>query len=1108
MSHEAIHELFHQAAMRFPHNIAIARAGQEITYRELEETANNLANFLLSSGLGKGSVVAILSDDSLAVVRAMLAILKAGGAFVPLDPDLPEKRLEAIVEEVSPEWFLVESKFFARICAIAKNVAIRARVVCLDEAVHSQEKADSILALDGLQEYWNPSKPDVHWQPDDMCYLYFTSGSTGRPKGIAGRLKGIDHFIRWEIHTLGVNSGTRVSLLLPLTFDGSLRDVFVPLCAGGTICIPQGRDTILDAHRLAHWLDEQRIEIVHCVPSVFRSLINENPTPDRFPSLRAILLAGEPLLPSDVGRWMDIFGERVQLINLYGTSETTMAKFIYFVKPSDKERPSIPVGKPMPGARALILDEKAMPCPSGVVGEIYIRTPYRSLGYYRQPELTSEVFITNPFNTDPEDIVYKTGDLGRLLEDGNYEYLGRTDQQVKIRGVRVELGEIENLLRKHGAVRDVVVIDRQDRNQTKYLCAYVVLDEENEATELRDYLSAYLPVHMLPSVFIPMRKLPRTLNGKVDRKALPTPAETQAEGGKNHVAPRTPIEEMLAGIWMQVLGVSRVGIFDNFFQLGGHSLLATQIISRVRVTFDVDLPLPILFEKPTVAGQAESIDSYLKAGTRLSEMPILRIPRDSNLPLSFAQQRLWILNQLERESPHYNMPATVRLSGTLNVQALEQTISEIVRRHEALRTVFPAVDSRPVQIILPATAMKLRMLDISHLAEAEREVEARRLTAVEFRQPFALASGPLVRAMLVKVREQEHIAIFTMHHIVCDGWSMGIIMREVAQLYRNFVKGEPSSIPDLTFQYADFAAWQRQQMQGEILDAHLSYWQRRLADLSELRLPTDYPRPQTPSYSGGHNPVSLPRNLTESLKELSRSQGCTLYMALAAAFKVVLHWYSRQDDIVIGTDVANRNRSEIEGMVGFFVNQLVLRTDLSGNPGFRDLLQREREVVLGAYAHQDLPFDKLVEILNPDRSKGRSPLFQVKLVLQNIPQEALELPALTLSSLGVGHKTAKFDLMLTLLESPDGMTGVFEYSTALFDKETVHHMEAQLQRILRQVIAQPDARLSDLREILNEADRQHRAKKESEVKQASLKRFDNFKRKKDNLSRMGGEESL
>lgn len=1103
MSYEAIHELFHQAAMRFPDNIAIASAEQEITYRDLEATANNLANFLVTSGLNKGSVVAILSQDSLAAARAILAVLKAGGAFVPLDPELPEKRLEAIVGEVSPEWFLVDSKFFARICTIAKDAGIHAQVVCLDEEC-PQEKPDGISVPDGLKEFWNPSKPEVNWQPDDMCYLYFTSGSTGRPKGIAGRLKGIDHFIRWEINTLNVNMGTRVSLLLPLTFDGSLRDLFVPLCAGGTVCMPPGRDTILNARKLALWLDEQRIEIIHCVPSVFRSLINENLTPQMFSSLRAILLAGEPLLPSDVGRWMEIFGERVQLINLYGTSETTMAKFIYFVTPDDKNRPSIPVGKPMPGARALVLDEKGMPCPPGVVGEIFIRTPYRSLGYYRQPELTKEVFLPNPFNNDPDDIVYKTGDLGRVLEDGNYEYLGRTDQQVKIRGVRVELGEIENLLRKHKAVRDVAIVDQQDRNQTKYLCAYVVLDEEKEASGLREYLAAYLPVHMLPSVFIAMKKLPRSLNGKVDRKALPTPAETQAEAGKDYVAPRTPVEEMLAGIWMQVLGVSRVGIFDNFFQLGGHSLLATQIISRVRVVFDVELPLPILFEKPTVSGLAESIENYLKTGTQASGTPIVRIPRNGHLSLSFAQQRLWILNQLERESPHYNMPAAVRLNGTLNVQALEQTISEVIRRHEALRTAFPAVDNRPVQVVLPFTSIKLLILDLSHLAEEEREAEARRLVGIEFRRPFDLNSGPLVRATLLKVREQEHMALFTMHHIVCDGWSMSIIMREVAELYRAFVQGEQSSIPDLEFQYADYADWERQQMQGEVLDAHTAYWKRQLANLAELQLPTDFPRSSTPSYKGGHIAVSLTRNLVEGLKELSRSQGSTLYMALAVAFKVVLQWYSKQDDIVIGTDVANRNRSETEGLIGFFVNQLVLRTDLSGNPGFRDLLQREREVVLGAYAHQDLPFDKLVEIINPDRSQGRSPLYQVKLVLQNLPEETLELPSLTLSSLGVGNQTAKFDLMLTLLETPDGMAGVFEYSTALFDKETIRQMEAHLQRVLQQVVAYPNTRLSDLKEMLDEADKQYHARKESELKQASLKRFDNLKRKKDNLSHMEG----
>jgi amino acid adenylation domain-containing protein len=438
-----------------------------------------------------------------------------------------------------------------------------------------------------------------------MCYVYFTSGSTGTPKGIAGRLKGIDHFMRWEIKTFGLDHHTRVGQFTAISFDAFLRDMFVALCTGGTVCVPPDRDSILDTRKLIDWIDEQKITLIHCVPSLFRAVLNEELRADQFCSLKHILLSGEPLLPGDVKRWMNVYGERVQLVNLYGPTETTMTKFFYVVQPSDRERRSIPIGKPMEGARALVLDEKGIVCPPGRVGDIYIRTPFRSLGYYGQPELTSEVFIRNPFSQDPGDIIYKTGDLGRLLEDGNFEFLGRKDQQVKIRGVRIELGEIEGLLREHTSVKDTAVVDREDTSGHKYLCAYVVFSKEDQTDALRDFLSASLPEYMLPAAFVTLDKLPRTINGKVDRRALST--VQSVINMQTYVAPRTPVEVTLAGIWTRLLGIDQVGLNDNFFQIGGHSLLATQLISRVSESFNVGLPLRSLFDSPTIAGLALTI---------------------------------------------------------------------------------------------------------------------------------------------------------------------------------------------------------------------------------------------------------------------------------------------------------------------------------------------------------------------------------------------------------------------------------------------------------------------------------------------------------------------
>jgi len=629
MNSQFIHNLFDRAAERFPDRIAIVGAHRSITYLELQRETNRRANFLLANGARKGSVVAILAADTVEAITSIIATLKAGCAFVPLDADIPEKRLAAMLAQAHPDWYLVESRLWDRLRAVGGESGQHANVVCLDGATLEAEATGTLVQVTGLSEYGNTEQPPHVSEPDDMCYVYFTSGSTGRPKGIAGRLKGIDHFIRWETETLKLDETIRVSQLLPLSFDGSLRDIFVPLCVGGTVCVPESRETILNARALVNWLDAERINVVHCVPSLFRSLINAGIEPEQLAELRYILMAGEALLGADVGKWMEVFGERVQLINLYGTSETTMAKFIYFVKPSDASRRAIPIGKPMEGAKAVVVNEKGAPCPAGVAGEIYIRTPFRSLGYVNEAELTAEVFIPNPFNTDPLDIVYKTGDLGRVLDDGNYEYLGRRDQQVKIRGVRVELAEVEGVLRQHGGVKDVVMMEREDGSGYNYLCAYVVLDGEVEIMELRDHVALHLPDYMVPSAFIALDEFPRTLSGKIDRRALPAPGQSRLGLESEFIAPGTPVEEKVAEIWRGLLGIQQLGVQDNFFRLGGHSLLATQLLSRVRDAFQVEIPLRVLFESPTVAGLAQKItERQNEAGELKPLAAISRVVQD------------------------------------------------------------------------------------------------------------------------------------------------------------------------------------------------------------------------------------------------------------------------------------------------------------------------------------------------------------------------------------------------------------------------------------------------------------------------------------------------
>jgi amino acid adenylation domain-containing protein len=596
--------MFREAATRFKDHTAIDYANKRTTYATLDGEANKLANFLVASGASRGSIVAVLIEDPVAVITAIIGILRAGCVFVPLDPSIPEKRLEAMVAEVSPGWFLFESRFSGVLERIATSPA---RVISVDSVASIDTLPASLGQVEGYASFTNTEPPTTEVHPDDMAYVFFTSGSTGKPKGIAGRLKGIDHFIKWEIKALGLGEGVRVSQLTTPAFDAVLRDIFVPLCAGGTICIPPGRDTILDTKKLIDWIDIEGISVIHCVPSLFRAIVNEDLNSDYFPELTHILMAGEPLLPKDVGKWIEKFGDRVQLVNLYGPSETTMTKFAYFVKSSDKGLESIPIGKPIEGAAAVLVDAENKLCAPGTVGEIYIRTPFRTHGYYNQPELTQQVFIPNPFGKDPNDVVYKTGDLGRVMPDGNFEFLGRRDLQVKIRGTRIELSEIDKILRAHEAVKDLAVIDREDANGNKFLCAYFVLGQQVETGAFRDYLSSRLPAEMVPSAFVLMDKLPRTISGKVDRKALPAPGQLRAELEKHFEPPRTPIEATLVEIWIEVLGIDRVGINDNFFEMGGHSLLVFQVISRTREAFGVDLPLRTLFEASTVEKQALAI---------------------------------------------------------------------------------------------------------------------------------------------------------------------------------------------------------------------------------------------------------------------------------------------------------------------------------------------------------------------------------------------------------------------------------------------------------------------------------------------------------------------
>ena len=1042
MSYESVQEMFSRTAEKYGPQVAIERGGQRVTYAQLETQSNRLANFLLDHGASSGTIVGLFTADPIQIITGILGVLKAGGVFVPLDPRFPEQRLRVMTERVPPRWYVTEQEYVGKLGQVWSGT--NARVICVDG--HGE-----------YAQFDRIERPGVASDPDAPCSIYFTSGSTGKPKAILGRLKGIDHFIRWEIETVGVTAGTRVSQLASPSFDGFLKDAFAPLCAGGVVCAPESRDMILDAGSLADWLDVEQIEVLHCVPSVFRSLLNEKVNEGYFEAMRCVVMTGEALYPADVKRWTDVFGNRVRLLNIYGTTETSLSKFHYEVKPADVDRPSIPVGRPINGATVMLVNPQGEPCGIGDVGEIYIRTPYRSHGYYCEPELTKEVFIHNPFNNDPNDMVHKTGDFGRLLEDGNLEHLGRRDQQVQVRGVRVELGEIENLLRCHEEVSDVAVIDRDDVNGNKFLVAYVTTTNGTNSEQLRHFLAERLPEMMLPSAVVKLNQLPRTLNGKIDRKALPSFESLQAECDAEESGPRSPLEEIVSGIWCEVLRLPFVRRTDNFFNLGGHSLLVTQVILRVRETFKVELPIRSLFEAPTLVQFAELIQEQISRGAQIETSPVERVARDEELPLSYAQHRMWFLDQLSGKGASFHIPMGLRIKGSLNKIALEQTFNEIVRRHENLRTVFPAVDDRPVQIIQAPARFQLSLVDLSGVSAQERESYAAKLANEDALRRFDLARGPLMRLTLVEMDHDEHILICTFHHIISDGQSFEVVSAEMNRLYNAFDQGQQSPLAELNVQYVDYSAWQRRWLQGEVLEKRLAYWRKQLKDAPRLSLPQQSSRPLVQRFKAARRDMALSQELIERLKELSRREGVTLLMTMLSGFVLLLRKYTGDEDIVVGTPYANRERPESQKLIGVLMNVLVLRVDLSDELTFRETLRRVKDVCLDAYSNQ-LPPELLREVFVGSGKEGER-LFDVYFQLEREEREKLEMRGVECQLYTAGSEETRFELSVNLVERNDEIRGVLEYDMELFDDDTMTEMQHSYIKLLEKMVADPDRRV-------------------------------------------------
>lgn len=1039
-----VHQLFESHAAARPEATALVFEGQDLSYGELNRRANRLAGHLRHLGVGPEVLVGLCLDRSPQQIVGLLGILKAGGAYLPLDPHYPAERLG---------WMLADSGAGLLVSDTSHRGLFgqyEGEVICLDEAQPT------------LAGY--PSDdPECVTRSEHLAYVIYTSGWTGRPKGVLIEHRGVCNLVWGQAAAWEVTPEDRVLQFASISFDASVSDVFVTLGSGATLVVAP-REELASDRGLVELLRDQRCTVAKLPPSMLSLL------PDcELPSLRLMISAGESCRGESVDRW----APPRRFLNVYGPTEATVCATLGECRAG---QPRHPIGRPLPNVEVYVLDRHLEPVPIGVPGELYLGGLGLARGYLNRPELTAEKFVANPFGERSGSRLYRTGDLVRYLADGSLEHLGRLDNQVKVRGFRIELGEIESILGGHPGLRQVAVTVREDRPGQRQLVAYVVGEggQSPRVEELRDYLTARLPEYMVPSVFVSLEALPRLPNGKLDRRSLPPPGSGRPELQREYVAPRTPNEELLAGVWSEVLGVERVGVWDNFFELGGHSLLAVQVISRVRQRIRVELPLRRLFEQPTVAGLAKSIETAKTGGAASDEVSIPVVPRDGELPLSFAQQRFWFLDQLQPGNPAYNIFRYFQLSGPFDFDAAERAIREIVRRHEIMRTTFQTVDGRAVQVIAPSIELDVHLTDLSHLPDDDRDAEVWRLIATEGRIPFDLSKGPLFRIRVLRTGADKHVMLVTKHHIISDGWSVRVMIRELVLLYEALKAGRRSPLPELTIQYADFAVWHRRWLEGEVLGRQLDYWRAKLAGLAPLELPTYRPRSARGERGGASESFTVPDECIQALYELSLREGVTAFMTLLAAFKVLLYRYSGQEDVAVGSTIANRNRLGTESLIGFFVNTLVLRTDLSGNPTFRELLGRVRETALGAYEHEDLPFERLVEELNPPRQPGRNPLFSV---LVNYPQgratvEELQPPA----GIRVGPVEARrehrrrwvrntpgpFDMTLTLSDRSSGFEGRLSYDTALFDAETAKRMMRHYRILLEAAVADPDGRISDL----------------------------------------------
>jgi amino acid adenylation domain-containing protein len=1049
-----IHQLFAWRAEQTPEAVAVVLDEQRWTYAQLNERANQLARYLLRQGVGPESRVGICLERSPQLLLAVLAVLKAGGAYVPLDPAYTrdaEERLKYVLQDARVSLVLTSSALAASLALVHKNL------LALDG-----ETAGSIYSE-------SPNDVDASTAAESLAYVLYTSGSTGRPKGVMVTHRNlVNAYYGWlQAYRLDMDVHAHLQMA-SFGFDVFGGDMVRALCSGGKLVICP-KETLLDPKRLLQLIRRENVDIGEFVPVVMRHLVQYlEDTDQRLDSLRLAIVGSDAWYVAEHKRTLRFLGAQTRLINSYGLTETTIDSSFFEGDASMlPDAALVPIGRPFANVRLYVLDGRMQPVPIGVPGELYIGGDGVSRGYVNA-ELNAQRFLDDPFVPGSKTRLCRTGDRARWRADGQVEFLGRADNQVKIRGFRIEPGEIEEVLGEHPALAQAAVAPHQRTADDLRLVAYVVgkAGAAPDATGMKRFLARRLPDYMIPSAFVTLDTLPTTASGKVDRKALPAPDWSSALAQGEFVAPRTAVEQQLAAIWSEVLGLDRVGAHNNFFDLGGNSLLALRLVSRVRAAFSVDLPLVTLFTAPTVAELAEQIVTLRSRGSTRELPPIRPISRDGLLPASFAQERYWYVQQLAPQTPINNIHTALSLTGDLDAGALRRSINIVVERHESLRTAFAMNGGELAQTIAPEVRIALPVEDLEHLADKARSQQVRQLSHEQSTEPFDLAVAPLFRVRLLRLGDAEHVLLLTTHHIISDDWSLEILSREVAEVYEAIRAGRSVRLSELPVQYPDYAAWQRNYLQGEVLDLLLGYWRSKLAGMASLQLPTDRPRqPDAPRIQRVHA-FQIPRSLVLPLDRLCNEEGATRFMLFLASFQALLHGCSGSDDITVCAPVSNRRLTETLGMIGLFVNTLAFRTDVGGSPSFRELLARVRQTALEAYDHQDLPFERLVKDLRPDRDLTRRQLERVRFRfyqrttaerVQRRQELAVEFQANT-----VGVAPEIFDLVLAIVDGTEGFQGGWNYDGTLFDDQTIQRMAADFQSLLEGVAADPDRPVSQL----------------------------------------------